>query len=178
MDDNDLLAADLAYQQSVQYTYVRDYSSVTSWFDHILCRDSLIPRISNVMRLDYGYNLSNHNLIGFTLDFCCSLNVSNDIPPIKPKYQWFKAIPSELESYRNLICTSLSTLPDKVFSCCVVNCTSHFPAHDNYCEKLFTCLLQSARVCIPHYNGHSFHLAGFNDVARNLKTKAIFLHRV
>ena len=57
MDDNDLLAADLAYQQSVQYAYVRDHSSVTSWLDHVLCYDSLVPRISNVARRDYGSTL-------------------------------------------------------------------------------------------------------------------------
>ena len=53
-----------------------------------------------------------------------------------------------------------------------MNCTSYLPALDHYYEKLFTCLLQSARTCIPHSSGHPF------DVARNLKTKANFWHRV
>ena len=93
MNDNDLLAADLAYQQSVEYTYERDHSSATSWLDHVLCYDSLVPRISNVARLDYGSNLSDHHPVGFTLDVCCSSNVSTDISPTKPpKCQWFKAI--------------------------------------------------------------------------------------
>ena len=35
-----------------------------------------------------------------------------------------------------------------------------------------------ARACIPHFNSHPFHLAGFNDVARNLKTKVNFWHQV
>ena len=85
---------------------------------------------------------------------------------------------SELESYRNLISASLPTLPVEVVSCCAVNCTIHLPALDHYCEKLFTCLLQSARASIPHYDGQPFHLAGFNDAARNHKTKANFWHRV
>ena len=180
MDDNDLLAADLAYQQSVQYTYERDHSSVTSWLDHVLCYDSLVPQISNVARLDYGSNLSHHHPVGFTLDVCCSANVSTDILPTKPpKCQWFKAIPSELESYRNLISASLPTLPVEVVSC-TVNCTSHLPALYHYYEKLFTCFCCSRqpRACIPHSNGQPFHLAGFNDAARNLKTKANFCHRV
>ena len=122
---------------------------------------------------------SDHHPVGFTLDICCSSNVSTDIPPNKPpKCQWFKAIPSELESYRNLISVSLPTLPVEVVSCCAVNCTRHLPALDHYCEKLFTCLLQSAKACIAHCNGQPFHLAGFNDAARNLKTKANFGHRV
>ena len=71
MDYNDLLATNLVYQQSVQYTYERD-----------------------------GSNISDHHPVGFTLDVCCSLNVSTDIPPTNlPICQWFKAIPSELESY-------------------------------------------------------------------------------
>ena len=171
MDDNDLLAADLAYQQSVQYTYERDHSSITSWFGHVLCYDSLVPRIANVAWLDYGSNLSDHYRVGFTLDVYCSLNVSTDILPTKPK---LLNVSSELESYRNHIFASLPTLPVEVVSCCAVNCTSHLPALDHYCEKLFTCLLQSTRACIPHCNGQTFHLAGFNDAARNLKTKVNF----
>ncbi len=88
MVDNDLLATDLAYQSAVQYTYVRDHSSVTSWLDHVLCYESFVSRISDIMRLDYGFDLSNHRPIGFALDFRCTVDVSTFTKP--PKCQWFK----------------------------------------------------------------------------------------
>ncbi len=36
-------------------------------------------------------------------------------------------------------------------------------------------MLQSARACIPHSNSQAFHLAGWNDAAGDLKSKATLI---
>ncbi len=75
------------------------------------------------MRLDYGSDLLDHRPVGFALDFCCTLDVST---------------------------ASLPILPAEAVSCCVVNCTSHLQALDQYCEKL-------PLVCCTLLE-HAFHI--------------------
>ncbi len=67
MDDTGVIAADLAHRHSISYTSECDDSSATSWIDHVLCDATIAARISDIKRLDYGSNLSDHHPIGSLL---------------------------------------------------------------------------------------------------------------
>ena len=137
MDDNGLVAVDLRYRDSINFTYERDGSSVSSWIDHILCDTALADRISNVRRLDSGSNLSDHPIV-FCVDFSSSgtqSSISSNGHPF-PRCLWFKSTAYDLELYRNLVAASLPFLSDDVLNCCDVHCTRHSIVLDQWCEQL------------------------------------------
>ncbi len=182
MEDTGLIATDLAFRDSISFTYERDDSSATSWVDHVLCNEPLTSRFSNFERLDYGANLSDHHPLAFTFGLSSASvsppsSSSGLLPP--PKCLWHLASPSQLDSYRNQVACSLPVLPDEVAACCDVDCVRHRQVLDQCCEQLTTSLLSSASASLPH-SGHrrARPIAGWNDAARSLKIDANFWRRV
>ena len=62
-----LIACDLAFHRSIQFTYERDDGAVRSWIDHILCSTSHSHLITHVCLVSSGVTLSDHLPISFDL---------------------------------------------------------------------------------------------------------------
>ena len=65
------LACDLLFQDSVNFTYERDDGSTRSWIDHILCSESFHCQVSNVRTINSGSILSDHLPLCFQLNVQC-----------------------------------------------------------------------------------------------------------
>ncbi len=73
MDDLHITPVDLSFQQSVEFTYEKDGGSCTSWVDHILSDDMSSFQFSNIRRVDFGTNLSDHHPLSFRIELECSV---------------------------------------------------------------------------------------------------------
>ena len=71
IDELNLLAVDLSFRPSVKYTFESDDGSCTSWLDHILSDAHLACCVSDVRRLDFGSNLSDHHPPSFHIMLDC-----------------------------------------------------------------------------------------------------------
>ena len=71
VSDQNYVACDLSYQESVNFTYERDDGLVHSWIDHVMCSQSL-SSLTNVHTLKFGTNLSDHLPLSFLLHIHCT----------------------------------------------------------------------------------------------------------
>ena len=181
MNDRHLSAADLAFEDSVKFTYERDDGLARSWVDHVVCNNSLIPLLSNIDSVSTGTNLSDHHLLNFnvniTISTCsvssCSSGVSFS------GFDWDKATASQFEGCRDNVAARLPSLSSDVVVCCDADCDSHIKDIDLCCYKLLDCLFDSASVNVPcRAVRRRPNLAGWNDVAGHLKSGSNFWHRI
>ena len=143
--------------------------------------------ITNVSRLGLASNLS---ITIHPLKFCYkALGAFRPVssPPSTvhhshdnvPTFNWSSASPSDLNKFSRLVLCSLPKLPEEAVMCCEPNCAVHQSSLDEFCNKLFDCLLESASASIPvYYRTGRTRIAGWNDSARPLKDKVNFWHKV
>ena len=181
MSDLGLSSADLPYHSSIQYTYMRDDGSVSSWPDHYLCDSSLICDLSHFQRFDFGSNLSDHSplLCSFhvSLSSPCPTSPTSSPSPDKSRIAWHTVTPDLSASYCSLVSSLLPTFPDSVRDCCDPLCSQHQAFLDSYCDDLSRCLFDSAMAALPKVRQSSC-VPGWNSGARSFKKKANFWHRV
>ena len=81
LSDLNLTAADLPHHASIQYTYLRDDGTASSWLGHYLCDFSLVCALSNFCRFDLGANLSDHSplLCSFSVALSSACSSSSSI---------------------------------------------------------------------------------------------------
>ena len=100
IDDLNLSVVDLSFRPSVKYTFESDDGSCTSWLDHILYDAYLVRCISDVRRLDFGSNLSEHHPLSFHIMLDCPEVITPPVPISQsPCRVWHKATPSNLEDF-------------------------------------------------------------------------------
>ena len=185
LQDN-CLAVDLKLQRDINFTYERDDGCVHSWIDHIVCSEPCVNLITNVSRLDLASNLSDHHPLKFCFKVLGAFSpVSSPSSTVHhshdnvPTFNWSSASRSDLNKFCRLVLYSLPKLPEEVVVCCEPNCAVHQSSLDEFCNKLFDCLLESASASIPvYYSTGRTRIAGWNDSARPLKDKANFWHMV
>lgn len=70
---NDLIAADLCFKQTVDYTYFRHSSSHYTWIDHVLCFERDFDKIKNcVIKPEEAHNVSDHLPVQTTITILTS----------------------------------------------------------------------------------------------------------
>ena len=178
-----LVSADLSYQSSILFTYLRDDGTASSWPDHFLCDSSLAHFLSQFSRFEFGSNLSDH--FPLLCSLTCSIDLSDCCPPppnppsaaVKARIAWHAVTPELAASYCSLLSSRLPPFPACVRDCCDPTCTQHHAFLDGFCEQLSRCILDCALVVFPKVR-QSSSVPGWNNSARLLKEKANFWYTV
>ena len=182
MGDFNLSAVDLSLARHVLYICQRDDdSSITSWIDHVLCNSLFTDCVSEVKRLNFGFNLSDHIPVALICNrvfnnFCTTSEVHSRRST--PVCAWSRANPSALEAYRTAVSSSLTVLSPNVLSCCDMNCTRNRSSLDHFCHQLTDSLVKSTQLTVPLFRSSTHHTAGWNDKAHVLKRDANFWYKV
>ena len=95
MSDPNLVSADLPYYSCIQYTYLRDDGSASSWPDRFLCDSSLACDLSHFRRFDFGSNLSDHSplLCSIGVGLSSASPASSASPSAKTRIAWHAVTP-------------------------------------------------------------------------------------
>ncbi len=154
MSDFNLLAADLPHRSSIQYTYMRDDGSASSWLDHFLCDSSLASGLSQFRRFDFGSNLSDHCPLLCALSIalspvCPSSSSSTSSHANPPRTAWYAVSPELSAAFCSLVSSSIPPFPVSIRDCCDPLCTHHHEFLDWYCEQISSCLHDAALSTLP-----------------------------
>ena len=169
---------------------MRDDGSATSWVDHFLCSEQLVPSFSSFSLGGSGSNLSDHQPLvavfnrSFNLTpnsasvFSSSASASSfSASQSKPSIAWHHASPVQITAYCDLVAHSLLASPTEVLCCTNPDCTSHLRVLESYCDSLCNILKVSAELTLP-LSRQGRVIPGWNKAASVLKSKANFWHRV
>ena len=116
MSDLNLVSADLSYLSSIQFIYMRDDGTASSWCNHYLSVIYLLPVFSHICRFEFGSNLFDH------FPLLCSLCIDlSEVFPTSPTSPTFS---SDLAaSYCSVLSSLLPPFPDSVHDCYDPSCT-------------------------------------------------------
>ena len=186
MSEVDLLAADLPFRSSIQFTYERDDGLSRSWIDHIICSQSCSTLVIDVSAIHSGCNLSDHSPLYFLLNIECQSLPRANSSAYSPspshthaRICWSKTTPTDVENYCVLLSQHLPTLPTEVTNCSDPNCLSHLPVLDAYAEKLVSALISCSLQCFPCVSSSKAKsLPGWTGGAGFLKRASCFWHKV
>ena len=180
MSSSGLVARDLAFHDTITFTYEWDDGCVRSWIDHILCDKLHVDIVTNIKRADSGTFLSDHFPLSFSLNAeCASVCPSFSSKPQKNNSFFCDWAKITSERYQCFVADTLPRLPSEVELCCNPHCSQHCSILENYSNELIDCLLEGARVHLPGQSGTNRRtLPGWNDGPKILKTQANFWHRV
>ena len=151
--DLNLSLVDLNYSDDVRFTYM-SHDGSKSWLDHVAVSTPFCSLVGSARSILDGRNLSDHNLLAFSLDLSV---VTVNCPPAttfkRASCAWFKATPDNIDQYQSAILQSLavlnSSLGDEVVFCCNPSCTAHQQHLEQVCDKLVKCLKEAADSSIP-----------------------------
>ena len=166
MSDLSLQAADLPYRSSVGFTYARDGGSSFSWLDHFLCTTTCVSLITDVRRIDFGSNHSDHHPLSCSLAISVSSSPSpaSRCSPVKSRTAWCRVNSLHLDAFCFQIMNRLPIIPSGLLSCCNPVCADHHSLLD-ICDKLLLIVQQSAQDCLPSCQSKRV-IPGWNDAAR------------
>ena len=189
MSSLNLSAVDCLFS-SIPFTYMRDDGSATSWVDHFLCSEQLVPSFSSISLGGSGLNLSDHQPL--VAVFNRSFNITPNSASVfsssasassfsasqsKPSIAWHRASPVQISAYCDLVAHSLPASPIEALCCTNPDCTSHQRVLESYCDSLCNILKVSAELTLPLFRQGRV-IPGWNKAASMLKSKANFWHRV
>ena len=181
MSDLNLVSADLLYQSSIQFTYMRDDGTASSWPDLYLCDLPFACFLSHFRRCEFGSNLSDHFplLCSLRIDLSevCLTSSTSPNASAKTRIAWHAVTPDLAAFYCSVLSSLLPPFPDSVRDCYDPSCTKHHAFLDGFCEQLSHCLYDSALASFPNVQTFS-SVPGWNNSARLLKEKANFWHAV
>ena len=84
-----------------------------------------------------------------------------------------------VEHFHNILASNIPTLPDEVVLCSKPLCTSHHEAISQFLSSFLDCVSFASSVAfLSVSSARQCTVPGWNDVARDLKNKANFRHRV
>ena len=121
------------------------------------------------------------NIVSFNLDLPTSAtHLARPHSPVQScsGIVWHKVTEFNLICFRNHLSSSLPSLPPDLISCSNPSCVLHQSLLDRLCSSLLASISQSAIQFLPLVNSRSSAIPGWNEVARSLKSKASFWHKV
>ena len=136
--------------------------------------------ISSIVKLDLARNLSDHHALSSNLDLPTSVkHLACPYSPVQssPGIAWHKVTEFNLTCFRNLISSSLPSLPPDLISCSNLSCMLHQSLLDQLCSSLLACISQAAIQSLPLVKCRSSAIPEWNEAARSLKSKASFWHK-
>ena len=136
MSSSGPVAHDLAFRDTITFTYERDDGCVRSWIDHILCDKLHVDIVTNIKCADSGTFLSDHFPLSFSLNAeCASVCPSFSSKPQKNNSfvcDWAKITSDDIERYQCFVADTLPCLPSEVELCCNPHCSQHCSILENY----------------------------------------------
>ena len=163
------------------FTYLCPSKNTTSWLDHILCTQSVLPSISGVF-VDYNGAIFDH----FPLHFCLEFYAENraeegeevrDDNFIRKLVNWSKISSRDKEGIKEFIDEMIDIsgiLSCNVFRCCRINCKNE--NHLRCLDELFDFVVNMLLIATEKYSyeGRSMFriIPGWNDYVKQYHVKA------
>ena len=156
---------------------MRDDGSATSWVDHFLCSEQLVPSFSSISLGGSGSKLSDHQPL--VAVFNCSFNVTPNSASVfsssvsassfsasqsQPSIAWHRACPVQISAYCDLVARSLPVSPIEALCCTNPHCISHLHVLESYCNSLCNILKVSAELTLP-LSRQGLVIPGWNKAA-------------
>ena len=139
-----LIWLELTPLPSIQFTYIRDDYSASSWPDHILTLSHNASQIVGVACLDDVDNFSDHLPLVFNLVLQVPLAMlssprdtgSHSCPNTADRIDWHMVTSQQVHDFCCYLDMNLPTVPDDLVNCCDPNCKSHCQLLDLLCSQI------------------------------------------
>ena len=159
------------------FTYLCPSKNTTSWLDHILCTQGVLPSISGVY-VDYDGAIFDHFPLYFCLEFCTENNEDTcDDDFIRKLVNWSKISNKDKEEIKDSIDEMIDIsgiLSCNVFRCIKNTCTNE--NHTRCLDEVFDMMVNMLLIATNSYSceGRSVFriIPGWNDYVKESHAEA------
>lgn len=157
------------------FTYLCPATSTTSWLDHVMCSESVLPLIGDVKVL-YDVGLYDHFPIAFHLDLDLCSVIENENKELINKYVlWNKLSHEDIALFKNDVDSKIiesNLLSENVFNCTIYNCSceNHIHVINHIYFNIIEILLESANKYNTQTKNKNtnYNIPGWNDYCKDL----------